>query len=53
MVAADCQLVAGVAEWLFDEVLLDVRFKPADQRSSSFRPVIWRSASELMSGMLW
>ena len=53
MDAADCQLVAGVAEWLFGEVLLDVGFKPADQRSSSFRPVIWRSVAELMAGMLW
>ena len=35
------------------EVLPDVRFKPADQRSSSFRPVIWRSMAELMAGMLW
>ena len=53
MDAADCRLVAGVAEWLFGEVLLDVRFKPANQRSSSFRPVIWRSVAELMAGMLW
>ena len=52
MDAADCRLVAGVAEWLFGEVLLDVRSKPADQRSSSFRPVIWRSVAELMPGML-
>ena len=36
MDVAECRLVAGVAEWLFGEVLLDVRFKPADQRSSSF-----------------
>ena len=27
MDAADCRLVAGVAEWLFGEILLDVRFK--------------------------
>ena len=53
MDAADCRLVAGVAEWLFGEVLLDVGFKPADQRSLSFRPVIWRSVAELMAGMLW
>ena len=53
MDAADCRLVAGVAEWLFGEVLLDVRFKPADQRSSSFRRVIWRSVVELTTGMLW
>ena len=31
MDAADCRLITGVAEWLFDEVLLDVRPKPADQ----------------------
>ena len=53
MDTADCRLVDGVAEWLFGEVLLDVRFKPADQRSSSIRPVIWRSVVELMAGMLW
>ena len=53
MDATDCRLVAGVPEWLFGEVLLDVRPKPADQRSSSFRPVIWRSVAELMAGMLW
>ena len=53
MDAADCRLVAGVAEWLFGEVLLDVRFIQADQRSSSIRLVIWRSVAELMAGMLW
>ena len=53
MDAADCRLVAGVAEWLFGEVLLDVRFIPADQRASSFRPVIWWLVAELMAGMLW
>ena len=53
MDAADCRLVAGVAEWLFGEVLLDVRSNTADQRSSSIRPVIWRSVAELMAGMLW
>ena len=51
--AADCRLVAGVAEWLFGMVLLDARLKPADQISSSFRPIIWRSVAELMAGMLW
>ena len=51
--AADCRLVAGVVEWLFGEVLLDVRSKPADQRSSSSGQVIWRSVAELMAGMLW
>ena len=50
---ADSRLVAGVAEWLFGEVLLDFRSKPADQRTSSIRPVIWRSVAELMAGMLW
>ena len=53
MDATDCRLVAGAAEWLIGEVLLDVRLKPADQRSSSFRPVIWRSVTELVAGMLW
>ena len=53
MDAADCRLLAGVTEWLFGDVLLDVRFKPADQRSSLFQPVIWRSVAELMAGMLW
>ena len=53
MDAADCRLVAGVAEWPFGVVLLDVMFKPADQRSFTFRPVIWRSVVELMAGMLW
>ena len=51
MDATDCRFVAGVVEWLFGEVLLDVRLKPADQRSSSFRPVIWRSVAELMAEM--
>ena len=40
MDVADCRLVAGVAEWLYGEVLLDVMFKPADQRSFSFRSII-------------
>ena len=53
MDATDFRLVAGVAEWLFGEVLLDVRLKPVDQRSSSFRPVIWRAVAELMAGTLW
>ena len=30
MDAANGRLVAGVVEWLVGEVLLDVRFKPAD-----------------------
>ena len=53
MDAADCRLLAGVAERLFGEQLLDVRHRPADHRSSSFMPVIWRSVAELMAGMLW
>ena len=53
MDAAGGRLVAGVVEWLFGEVLWDVRLKPADQRTSSIRPVIWRSVAELMAGMLW
>ena len=53
MNAADCRLVAGVDEWLFGEVLLDVRFKPANQRSSSFWPAFCRSVAELMAGILW
>ena len=51
--AADVQLVAGVVEWLFGEVLLDFRLKPADQMSLSIRQVIWRSVAELIAGMLW
>ena len=50
---ADGRLVAGGVEWLFGEELLDVRIRPADHRSSSIRPVIWRSVAELMAGMLW
>ena len=52
MDAADGRLVAGIVAWLFGEVLLDVRFKPADHGSSSILPVIWRSVAELMAGML-
>ena len=40
MNAADGRLVAGVVEWLFGEALLDVRPKPADQRSSSIRHLV-------------
>ena len=53
MDAADFRLVADVPELPFGEVLLNVRFKPADQRWSSFRPDSWRSVAELMDGMLW
>ena len=49
--AADGRVVAGVTECLFGEVLLDVRFIPADQRSTAIRPVIWRSVAEMMAGM--
>ena len=52
MDATDGRLVHGVVEWLFGEVLLDVRSKPVDKTSSSIRPVIRRSAAELMAGML-
>ena len=50
--AADGGLADGVVEWLFGELLLDARTKPADQRWSSYRPVICRSVAELMTGML-
>ena len=51
--AANGRLVAGVVvEWLFGDVLLDVMFKPADQRSSTIRPAIWRSVEESMAGVL-
>ena len=50
MDVADCLLVAGVAEWLFGDILLDVRSKQANQRSSLIRTVIWRSVAELMAG---
>ena len=53
MDAADCRLVASVAEWIIGEAWLDARPKPVDRRSSSFWPVIGRSVEELMSGMLW
>ena len=53
MDAADGRLIPGAAEWRVGEVLLDARSKPADQRSSSIRPVIWRSVVELMARMLW
>ena len=55
MGAADCRLVAGVAEWLFDEVLLDGRPKPANQRSSSFLSVRGRADGRdvVVDGMLW
>ena len=51
--AADGRLVAGVVEWLFGEVLLDVRFKLANERSLLIRPVIRRSVVKLMTVMLW
>ena len=53
MDAADVRLVTGVVEWIFGEALLDVMPKPADQRSSSIRSVIWRSVEELIAGMMW
>ena len=53
MDAADGRLVVGVVELLFGGALLDVRLRPANHRSSSFRPVILQSVAELMAGMLW
>ena len=53
MDAADGRLVGAAAEWLFVEVLLDVRLRPVNQRSSSVRPVICLSVAELMARMLW
>ena len=54
MDAADGRLVAGAVEWLFGEVLLNIRFKPADQRSSSIRPVCGRADDRdvVVDGML-
>ena len=52
MDAADGRLVVGIVQWLFGGVLLDVRVKTADQRSSSIRSVIWLSAAEQMAGLL-
>ena len=53
MDAVDGWLVTGVVEWILGEVFMDVIIRPADQRSSSMQPVIWRSVTELMAGMLW
>ena len=55
MDAADCRLVAGVAEWLFGEILLDVRFKPADQILSSIWSVCGRADGRdlVVDGMIW
>ena len=50
--AADGRLLDGDVEWLFCELLIDVRFNPIDRRSS-IRLVMWRSVAELMAGMLW
>ena len=53
MYSSGGRLVAGV-EWLFGEVLSDVRFKPAEQRSSSIRPVSGRAdgIDVVVDGML-
>ena len=51
MDSVDDRHVAGV-ELLFGEELLDFGFKPADQRSSSIRPVIWWYVAELMAGVM-
>ena len=53
MDAVEGRPVAGVVEWILGEVLLDVILRPADQKSSSMQPVICRSVTELMTGMLW
>ena len=53
MDAADGRFIAGVAKWLFGEVMLEIRFKPTDLRSSSIWPVIWLFVAELMAGILW
>ena len=45
MDAVDGWLATGVVECLFDEVLMDVRFRLADLRSS----LIWQSMAELMA----
>ena len=52
--AVDDRLVAGVVEWLFGEALLDVRFKPADQISSSIMAVSGRADGRdvVVDGML-
>ena len=47
--AADGRHEADVDEWLFSEILQDVRFRPDDQRLSSIRSDIRRS----VAGMLW
>ena len=52
MDAADGRLLAGVVEWLFGEVLLDIRSKQADQRLPTVRSAIWRSVAELMARIL-
>ena len=52
MDAVDGRHVVGIVQWLFGGVLLDVRVKTADQRSSSIRPFIWLSVAELMDGFL-
>ena len=52
MDAADGRLVAGAVEWLIFKVLMD---KPADQRSSSIRPVCGRADGRdvVVDGMPW
>ena len=53
MDAADGRIEAGVMEWLFVEVLLDVRSKLADQSSSSNRPIRDLHRTGQSSGGLW
>ena len=48
MDAADGRHVGGVVGWLFGEVLLDFRLRPADQRSSSIRFVVWLSVAGML-----
>ena len=43
-------LIAGIAEWLFGEVLLDVRFKPAGHLAVCGRADGW---DVVVDGMPW
>ena len=56
MDAADYRLIAGVVEWLFGVVLLDVGLnRPIrDHRRSGLSSVgLWRSRDVVVDGMLW
>ena len=50
MDAADCRPVAGVVEWLFGEVLLDVRFKPSGHLAVCGRA---NGRDVVVDGMQW